>query len=88
MGLQHHDPSAELCLVVGLHSPQDVPTLACLMEVLRCSVELAAYAVGMVQLTDQTATDQTARSWWRCCAACSRSTGSSWWGADLVFFFF
>ncbi|KAG2622480.1 cation/H(+) antiporter 28-like [Panicum virgatum] len=54
-GLQHHDPSAELRLVVGLHSPQDVPTLACLMEALRCGGELAAYAVDMVQLTDQTA---------------------------------
>ena len=55
MGLQHHDPSGELRLVVGLHGPQDVSTLVCLMEALRCGGELAAYAVDMVQLTDQTA---------------------------------
>ena len=55
MGLQHHDPSGELRLVVGLHGPQDVSTLVCLMEALRCGCELAAYAVDMVQLTDQTA---------------------------------
>ncbi|RLN29993.1 cation/H(+) antiporter 28 [Panicum miliaceum] len=58
MGLQHHDPSTELRLVVGLHGPQDVPTLAYLMEALRWGGgggELAAYAVDMVQLTDQTA---------------------------------
>ena len=55
MGLQHHDPSTELRLVVGLHGPQDVSTLAYLMEALRCGGELAAYAADMVQLTDQTA---------------------------------
>ncbi|KAF8763088.1 hypothetical protein HU200_008941 [Digitaria exilis] len=58
MGLQHHDPSTELRLVVGLHGPQDVPTLAYLMEALRGGPgggDLAAYAVDMVQLTDQTA---------------------------------
>ena len=55
MGLQHHDPSGELRLVVGLHGPQDVSTLVCLMEALRCGGELAAYAVDMVQLTDQMA---------------------------------
>ncbi|OEL25659.1 Cation/H(+) antiporter 28 [Dichanthelium oligosanthes] len=58
MGLQHHDPSTELRLVVGLHGPQDVPTLAYLMEALRWGGgggELAVYAVDMVQLTDQTA---------------------------------
>ncbi|PAN22118.1 hypothetical protein PAHAL_3G515500 [Panicum hallii] len=58
MGLQHHDPSTELRLVVGLHGPQDVPTLSYLMEALRWGGgggELAAYAVDMVQLTDQTA---------------------------------
>ncbi|XP_039797937.1 cation/H(+) antiporter 28-like [Panicum virgatum] len=55
MGLQHHDPSGELRLVVGLHGPQDVSTLVCLMEALRCGGELAAYTVDMVQLTDQTA---------------------------------
>lgn len=66
MGLQHHDPSTELRLVVGLHGPQDVPTLAFLMEALRWGGggmggggvgggELAVYAVDMVQLTDQTA---------------------------------
>jgi len=58
MGLQHHDPSTELRLVVGLHGPQDVPTLAFLMEALRRGGGgggLAAYAVDMVQLTDQTA---------------------------------
>ena len=55
MGLQHHDPSGELRLVVGLHGPQCVSTLVCLMEALRCGGELAAYAVDMVQLTDQTA---------------------------------
>uniref|UniRef100_A0A0D9Y1X0 Uncharacterized protein n=1 Tax=Leersia perrieri TaxID=77586 RepID=A0A0D9Y1X0_9ORYZ len=58
MGLQHHDPATELRLVVGLHGPQDVPTLALLMEALRWgggNGELAVYAVDMVQLTDQTA---------------------------------
>ena len=55
MGLQHHDPSGELRLVVGLHGPQDVSILVCLMEALRCGSKLAAYAVDMVQLTDQTA---------------------------------
>ncbi|KAF0914456.1 hypothetical protein E2562_028940 [Oryza meyeriana var. granulata] len=58
MGLQHHDPATELRLVVGLHGPQDVPTLAFLMEALRWgggNGELAVYAVDMVQLTDQTA---------------------------------
>ncbi|KAG2631119.1 cation/H(+) antiporter 28-like [Panicum virgatum] len=58
MGLQHHDPSTELRLVVGLHGPQDVPTLVFLMEALRRGGGgggLAAYAVDMVQLTDQTA---------------------------------
>ncbi|KAK3140358.1 hypothetical protein QOZ80_5AG0399810 [Eleusine coracana subsp. coracana] len=60
MGLQHHDPSTELRLVVGLHGPQDVPTLSYLMEILRWGGgsgggELAVYAVDMVQLTDQTA---------------------------------
>ncbi|XP_034584164.1 cation/H(+) antiporter 28 [Setaria viridis] len=58
MGLQHHDPSTELRLVVGLHGPQDVPTLAYLMEALRRGGgggELAVYAVDMVQMTDQTA---------------------------------
>ncbi|KAG8092790.1 hypothetical protein GUJ93_ZPchr0012g19074 [Zizania palustris] len=58
MGLQHHDPNTELRLVVGLHGPQDVPTLAFLMEALRWgggNGELAVYAVDMVQLTDQTA---------------------------------
>ncbi|XP_062203544.1 cation/H(+) antiporter 28-like [Phragmites australis] len=58
MGLQHHDPSTELRLVVGLHGPQDVPTLSYLMEVLRWGGgggELTVYAVDMVQLTDQTA---------------------------------
>jgi hypothetical protein len=58
MGLQHHDPTTELRLVVGLHGPQDVPTLAYLMEALRLGGgggELAVYAVDMVQMTDQTA---------------------------------
>ncbi|CAL5023892.1 unnamed protein product [Urochloa decumbens] len=58
MGLQHHDPSTELRLVAGLHGPQDVPTLAHLMEALRWGGgggELAVYAVDMVQMTDQTA---------------------------------
>ncbi|KAL6591058.1 hypothetical protein ACP70R_050111 [Stipagrostis hirtigluma subsp. patula] len=58
MGLQHHDPATELRLVVGLRGPQDVPTFSFLMEVLRWGGgrgELAAYAVDMVQLTDQTA---------------------------------
>lgn len=58
MGLQHHDPATELRLVVGLHGPQDVPTLSFLMEALRWgggNGELAVYAVDMVQLTDQTA---------------------------------
>jgi len=35
MGLQHHDPSTDLRLVLGLHGPQDVPTLAYLMEARR-----------------------------------------------------
>ena len=48
MGLQHHDPSGELRLVVGLHGPQDVSTLVCLMEAVRCGGELAAYAVDLV----------------------------------------
>ncbi|CAN6230388.1 unnamed protein product [Urochloa humidicola] len=58
MGLQHHDPTTELRLVAGLHGPQDVPTLAYLMEALRWGGgggELAVYAVDMVQMTDQTA---------------------------------
>ncbi|KAL6847479.1 hypothetical protein ACP4OV_023332 [Aristida adscensionis] len=58
MGLQHHDPAAELRLVVGLHGPQDVPALSHLMELMRWGGgrgELAVYAVDMVQLTDQTA---------------------------------
>ncbi|XP_015619347.1 cation/H(+) antiporter 28 [Oryza sativa Japonica Group] len=58
MGLQHHDPATELRLVVGLQGPQDVATLAFLMEALRWgggNGELAVYAVDMVQLTDQTA---------------------------------
>ncbi|EES16463.1 hypothetical protein SORBI_3008G191900 [Sorghum bicolor] len=59
MGLQHHDPSTELRLVVGLHGPHDVPTLAYVMEALRWGGggggELAVYAVDMVQMTDQTA---------------------------------
>ncbi|TVU48763.1 hypothetical protein EJB05_00035 [Eragrostis curvula] len=59
MGLQHHDPSTELRLVVGLHGPQNVPSLSFLMEALRWGGggggELAIYAVDMVQLTDQTA---------------------------------
>ncbi|XP_066360175.1 cation/H(+) antiporter 28-like [Miscanthus floridulus] len=61
MGLQHHDPSTELRLVVGLHGPQDVPTLSYIMEALRWGGgaggggELAVYAVDMVQMTDQTA---------------------------------
>ncbi|CAN6277614.1 unnamed protein product [Urochloa humidicola] len=58
MGLQHHDPSTELRLVAGLHGPQDVPTLAYLMEALRrggSGGELAVYAVDMVEMTDQTA---------------------------------
>ena len=33
--LQHHDPSTDLRLVLGLHGPQDVPTLAYLMEARR-----------------------------------------------------
>ena len=40
--------------MVGLHGPQDVSTLVCLMEALRCDGELAACTVDMVQLTDQT----------------------------------
>ncbi|CAN6243117.1 unnamed protein product [Urochloa humidicola] len=58
MGLQHHDPTTELRLVAGLHGPQDVPTLAYLMEALRWGGgggELAVYAVDMVHMTDQTA---------------------------------
>ncbi|XBI83029.1 hypothetical protein VPH35_091591 [Triticum aestivum] len=58
MGLQHHDPSTELRLVAGLRGPQEVPTLAFLMESLRWGAgngEIACYAVDMVQLTDQTA---------------------------------
>ncbi|CAD6266567.1 unnamed protein product [Miscanthus lutarioriparius] len=61
MGLQHHDPSTELRLVVGLHGPQDVPTLSYIMEALRWGGgaggggELSVYAVDMVQMTDQTA---------------------------------
>ena len=55
MELQHHDPSGGLRLVVGLHGPQDVSTLVCLMEALRCGGELVAYTADMVQLTDQTA---------------------------------
>ena len=50
MGLQHHDPSGELPLVVGLHGPQDVSILVCLMGALWCGGDLAAYAVDMVQL--------------------------------------
>uniref|UniRef100_A0ACD5T7G8 Uncharacterized protein n=1 Tax=Avena sativa TaxID=4498 RepID=A0ACD5T7G8_AVESA len=58
MGLQHHNPATELRLVVGLHGPQNVPTLTFLMETLRRGAgngELACYCVDMVQLTDQTA---------------------------------
>ncbi|KAL6882105.1 hypothetical protein ACP4OV_011577 [Aristida adscensionis] len=35
MGLQHHNPAAELRLVVGLHGPQDVLALSHLMELVR-----------------------------------------------------
>jgi hypothetical protein len=33
--LQHHDPSTDLRLLLGLHGPQDVPMLAYLMEARR-----------------------------------------------------
>ncbi|PKA61347.1 Cation/H(+) antiporter 28 [Apostasia shenzhenica] len=59
MGLQWHDPSRELRVLVGLHGVEDVPIAVNVMETMRAAEGsgdgggLVTYVVDMVEMTDK-----------------------------------